>query len=365
MRHLLTLCTTLFLLLGNPCTSWCADTNNKTDYLCALPAPSGLKVTIVKTNAASLRWNAVSGAVLYNVKAYKLPANTLVANYNTASTATTVNGLEAGETYRFVVAGICASGQISNNNANVLKTIIVLDLVLNQNKNEVLPKNMVKLPSNKCFKGNWYEGNSMEGEHYLMELRQSLTNSSAWYHIALINDFLISVNEITEGVENPFESSDMQAGISPNDAILYANSSPICTLTLQQNIANTSNSGVTLGICSTVLPMGYELNYYWTDAFDLQGNRVDREQAALKEETEPMLLSCYPNPTKDYLTFQIRHSEPSLVRVQLLGLDGSLLWEQQALGQGNLYLGDLAKGVYVLRANNDREQIALRVIKTD
>jgi hypothetical protein len=369
MKYLLTLCTTLFLFLGNPCASWCTDPNHEANYLCSLPAPTGLRVSSVKTNSASLRWNPIGGAILYNVKAYKLPANTLVANYNTAGTSTTVNGLEAGKTYRFVVAGICASGQISNNASNVLKTIIVLDLVLNQNTNERLPKNMVKLPFNKCFRGNWYEGNSNEGEHYLMELHQTITNNSAWYHIALVNDFIISVSEITEGVENPFESSDIQAGISPDDAILYANSNPVCTLTLQQNINSASNTGVILGICSTMLPAGYELNFYATDAFELQGNTLDREKEMPSEENNSQLLTCFPNPVRDILTFQIRPNVSVPVRVQLLSLDGTLIWAQQILNpasnQGIVYLGDLSRGVYLLRANNDKEQLSIRVVKTD
>ncbi|MCX4786402.1 PHB depolymerase family esterase [Streptomyces sp. NBC_01221] len=69
-----------------------------------LPAPSGLRVTAVTANSASLSWNAVPGAASYTVHRN----GTKVAS--PSSTTYTDTGLTAGTAYQYTVTAVDGSG---------------------------------------------------------------------------------------------------------------------------------------------------------------------------------------------------------------------------------------------------------------
>ncbi|MFB7913179.1 PHB depolymerase family esterase [Streptomyces sp. NPDC056061] len=81
-----------------------------------LPAPSGLRVTAVTADSASLVWDAVDGAASYAVyrDGTKLASPT--------ATALTDTGLTAGTAYRYTVAAVDASGTPGTASAAVTAT---------------------------------------------------------------------------------------------------------------------------------------------------------------------------------------------------------------------------------------------------
>ncbi|MEV7033047.1 PHB depolymerase family esterase [Streptomyces sp. NPDC093272] len=82
----------------------------------SLPAPSGLTVTGTTGTGASLSWNAVSGAVSYNV--YRGGAKVGSAT----GTAYTDTGLSAGTAYSYTVAAVDSSGAVGASSAAVTAT---------------------------------------------------------------------------------------------------------------------------------------------------------------------------------------------------------------------------------------------------
>ncbi|WP_406381129.1 PHB depolymerase family esterase [Streptomyces sp. NBC_01618] len=81
-----------------------------------LPAPSGLRVTAVTANSASLSWNAVPGAASYTVHRN----GTKVAS--PTSTTYTDTGLTAGTAYQYTVTAIDGSGTPGTTSPPVVAT---------------------------------------------------------------------------------------------------------------------------------------------------------------------------------------------------------------------------------------------------
>ncbi len=73
--------------------------------------PSGLAAGNITGTTADLSWNAVSGAVSYEVEVED-DENTppFMVNINTANTTITIEGLSAGGNYKFKVKAVCSSG---------------------------------------------------------------------------------------------------------------------------------------------------------------------------------------------------------------------------------------------------------------
>ena len=128
MRH-------IFFSLMLAITTICQASPNTTTYSCNcdLPAPQNLKAVEVGTTYATLRWDAVVGAVGYQVSLM----DTLDALISTAFTAETTafeEDLEPGSTYKYRVAAVCLGGGVSTLYSIVAIKPVVVDFVVSLEK---------------------------------------------------------------------------------------------------------------------------------------------------------------------------------------------------------------------------------------
>lgn len=82
----------------------------------ACGTPTGLSMNVGATaGSAFLVWNAVPGAVSYQIEAENAAGNTTVwkATANTSTSPYTLTGLSAGRNYKFKVRAVCSGGQQS------------------------------------------------------------------------------------------------------------------------------------------------------------------------------------------------------------------------------------------------------------
>lgn len=83
-------------------------------YSCSLPAPAFFDADRLDAGAALLTWSPVSGAASYRLTVYHLVTQEVVSNTVEYGASKSLGGLEAGQSYRAVLASICYGGTTSD-----------------------------------------------------------------------------------------------------------------------------------------------------------------------------------------------------------------------------------------------------------
>lgn len=83
--------------------------NGSSTPACNLAKPSSLGASGISTTAATLSWQAVSGAASYVVR-YRVKGTSTWASRSTSATSLRLSGLQQGKTYEWQVAAKCSNG---------------------------------------------------------------------------------------------------------------------------------------------------------------------------------------------------------------------------------------------------------------
>jgi len=128
MRH-------IFFSFLLACTTICHASPNLTTSACNcdLPAPQNLKAEEVGTTYATLRWDAVAGAVGYQVSLLDT-LDALISTTFTAEATAFEEDLEPGSTYKYRVAAVCLGGGVSTLFSIVAIKPVIVDLVISLEK---------------------------------------------------------------------------------------------------------------------------------------------------------------------------------------------------------------------------------------
>src|SRR5262245_10930278 len=90
-------------------------------FSCNLAGPSGLVATNITTSSALISWNAVSGAIGYEIHTLDAASNAvLITPFTTTGTSTTTSPLPAGTEIKVQVMSICSTNEVSNQRSSVL-----------------------------------------------------------------------------------------------------------------------------------------------------------------------------------------------------------------------------------------------------
>lgn len=84
--------------------------------------PTGLAASNITTSSATISWNAISGAVSYNLD-YKLSSSSTWATFSTTATSVNVNGMAEGTAYDFRVQAVCSSSSSSYSSPITVTTL--------------------------------------------------------------------------------------------------------------------------------------------------------------------------------------------------------------------------------------------------
>jgi hypothetical protein len=79
-------------------------------------------------------------------------------------------------------------------------------------------------------------------------------------------------------------------------------------------------------------------------------------------------LSAYPVPTESYLSFKVNSQTRSAINVQIVNLQGQVVRElnssqAEVLFQDQFDMRLLPKGIYLIRAKNDRDSVVQKVVR--
>lgn len=85
-------------------------------------APSGLNASSITSSSATLGWNAVSGAVSYNIQ-YKISSGSTWATLTSTTNSKAISGLLASTSYDFQVQTVCSGGSSSYSAASSFTTL--------------------------------------------------------------------------------------------------------------------------------------------------------------------------------------------------------------------------------------------------
>lgn len=96
---------------------------------CNLPAPGNLHSVEIDPSNAVMAWDAVPGAVAYEVSWYDESGSQLGTEH-TPDTEHEITGLESGKTYTVRVASVCLDGNVSPIYVQVPVAPIILELVI-------------------------------------------------------------------------------------------------------------------------------------------------------------------------------------------------------------------------------------------
>lgn len=95
--------------------------NGSTPPACNLAAPGGLAATQISTSAATLSWNAVSGAASYTVR-YRIQGASSWTTVNSSSRSIRISGLTSDKMYEWQVRANCNSGSGAFSGSSYFRT---------------------------------------------------------------------------------------------------------------------------------------------------------------------------------------------------------------------------------------------------
>ncbi len=323
------------------------DENN-----CNLPAPETVSTVSCGPDWIKLKWTTVSGAAGYVVKAYRLPALVLDANFQVPGNNTTINGLYPGGNYLFTITAKCANGGISNQSGTEYKNLIVLDIVINSSGHPPICP-LVKI-GEECVTVPW----DLDGE-----------GASYWAKVS--NGAVCKMFEIqTAGQMGSYLSFTMANGGNCNSAgfgmtdsevsaIVNFMGSPVCTLGFTQ----IGEEIPELEICDLFSPV-FSVEFFKEKC--PEGN-ITPPDLVLREANEfiTMLLG---NLITNFVRCKVFSPNGAPFSLRLVSLDGQKCYEQAFNGMRGeqeieINTTELPLGLYFLQVATTRETQIFKVVK--
>jgi hypothetical protein len=311
--------------------------------------PTGLTSSGITTNTANLSWTAVANATSYAVE-YKLNTAATWTVFNASQTTTTASltGLTAGTAYNWTVRATCASGAGAYVSANFTTTSIgPVTSCQNPLDNELngTTAGAAVIPFNTNITGLISPASDIDYYKFTIttggRITISLTTLAADYNIRLRNSAGTQV-AIAQRTGTRSESLSYTAAIGTYYVEVYganaaANNATSCyTLRVALGTAARNNR--------IVLP---------TETIGL-GSANSSISASTSENNA---VSIYPNPTQQLLNVVLnQHSGSSTI--ELFDAFGKkVISEKTTSSSTKLDLSKLAKGVYLIRINNNNQLV--------
>ena len=304
---------------GNGCTNTSAPANI---YMTAAPPVTGINMSNVGGNSATVNWNGIPGLVWYEIRYRPVGAGSWIGGGTQAAPTTFKNlvGLQAGTDYEIEVRGFCS----------------------------------VNVPGPWSSTFLFQTGSSCPPPSTLFT--SAVTKNSAtlnWNSMPNVNYYQTRHRvETSPGVWGPWTNGTASAGATmKNITGLAANSNY-----MWQVRAICNPSPFTTG--------SWSAPDFFTTLASKPGDVAD-------EVTTENHAIVYPNPVRDVLNIEVSNSENQLTIVRLFDISGRLVKELQAqheAGQNvmKLDLSEFANGMYtVLVFGNHKLILSNKVDKRD
>lgn len=329
---------------------------------CSLPGPTNLRSTAIGSTWISLKWDAVPGASAYRVRAVKLPAGPPVPSFNVSTPEATISNLSPGR-YKIFVAAICSSGIVSEDEAPLTKSTIILDIVLNAQPPQGCNFIGAGTTHSEPWSGAscWVKTTHAEGEAYF----QIKTLGSWGVSMGKVNGWCDPIDGQPIPLPNELDAelTDQNGNESPNpNTITFVKimhgSTLICKVFASDGGAEFHGSLQDINVGG-----GYVAHFLNELSF-APPSSDDRENQLARSET--LQISLLENPVGGAIRCSVSPPIGEAFGLSLLNMEGQILYEQRfgAGEQIEINAEYLPAGLYFLRAQSAGQQRVLKVVKS-
>ena len=311
--------------------------------------PTGLTTSGITTTNANLAWVAVANATSYSVE-YKLNTATTWTVFNAAQTTTTASltGLTAGTAYNWRVRATCASGTGAYVSVNFTTTSSgIVTSCQNPLDNDLngTTAGAAIIPFNTNVTGLISPASDIDFYRFAITIAGritiSLTTLPADYNVRLRNAAGTQV-AVAQRTGTRSESFNYNAAVGTYYVEVYganaaANNATRCYTLRVALVTAARNNRIVLPTETIVL-----------------GSANSSISASTSENNA---VSIYPNPTQQLLNVVLnQHSGSSTI--ELFDAFGKkVISEKTTSSSTQLDLSKLAKGVYLIRINNNNQLV--------
>lgn len=353
MRH-------IFFSFLLACTTICHASPNLTTSACNcdLPAPQNLKAEEVGTTYATLRWDAVAGAVGYQVSLLDT-LDALISTTFTAETTAFEEDLEPGLTYKYRVAAVCLGGGISTLYSIVAIKPVIVDLVISLEK----PRGLFDIICEKDIVGSAEcSFNAATNSSIIGEVSRTSTGEKMKFQLRYVIENgipKIILNEVDESYENiPFIKPQIKSDKNNIEdknikyAIAFSNEQYIYRITISTN--GYLNFKVLI-----------DKPYYNDLKFSLiTTSPTNNPGMKLLSKKRPGDIIIFPNPSSSNITLLTEEKQQGDLTLYLHRLDGTICKVINLSFENPTFpIEDLENGIYILKFVHNSNDYAIKLVK--
>jgi hypothetical protein len=306
-------------------------------------SPSGLTVTNITSNSATFNWNAVTGAVNYNVQYRKqiAPSAWMTAVAGTAALSCNLSGLSANNAYDWRVSANCSNPAQSS--FTTAPAVICNDLYEANNVSGQAKAINLGVPVSAVITSpsdvDWFTVTTPNSSY--TNLKVTLNNLPADYDVYVYNKSLILVGS--------------SAGTGTSDEIVtYDSKSRKAPYYIK--VAG-KNGAYNPWFCYRLL----------VEVFSY-GNGAHRTSVEADEITEvPGKQLIYPHPASGFIQLGFNSTIEGTVSVEIFNTEGQLIKQSavqliKGYNQVKISVSDISQGMYFIRMNKGALNITKKFV---
>jgi len=301
--------TTYYVYVRTQCTSGDSSSWISTTFT-TLPAPCntvlGLTVSGITDNSAIISWTAVSGAGSYQYVVTTAPGTPAGPGTATGSTALSSTGLAGSTTYYVYVRTMCASSDSAawvTTSFTTLPTPLPCDTVTGVTVSAIADHSATI---------TWTSVSGAFGYEYLIDMSPTAPGTGGFFTL-----------------DTTYAATGLYC-----DTAYYVH--------VRTDCSTTDFSGWST-VPFTTLPCSVEV----VNVADL-----------------PFGISAYPNPATDKVTIQVTGIMGANAKVEVTDVAGKILLQQpMTTAKADIYLGNIASGIYFIRYKDDENFRSIKINK--
>jgi hypothetical protein len=347
---------------------------------CELPAPDSLRITSVGGDFIALAWQPISPDALHTLVVLEETGGGSWTNHSTytglGGDNHTVDGLEAGQKYRFILATECGEGDPSTLTAIIDGITLIIDLILTDR----IPENPTPFASCQNIPYSNYNWVGFKITH-------NYTGISNFFEVDVVEPFMGT--ELFALVKRPSYGNPIVAIRSdgnfplPNDPIVdfvfvpftirsFISSNPIDIGSI--NLTGSSGAPNTIDICpvldDTEKPWNtdYSFTPMWANReiiFSPGGGSGGQGLISPKKEIFDVQIAN-PVLSKATLTFTTNNKILNNIIIEIFDINGKAMWQSQISNveeQLVISTDSFPPGVYYLSVNTEIGSKTLKAFK--
>lgn len=325
------------------------------------PAPSGLSVSNITSNSAVLSWNAVAGAVSYQVR-YR-PSSTVAWSYASGITNTvTVTGLNCNTVYVWQVRSICTPS--SNTSTSVFSA---LNTFITSACPTVCQTPTGLTASNISATSAFLSWNATNATSY--NVRYRISGTATWTNLNTSNTS-VTISNLQPAsayewqVQGVCLSTNSTTALSPWSASAFfqtLSSSNVCQAPANLSVSGVSQQGALLNWSAVPNALSYNIRYRNTNSIawinttsttnfkqigglqpgqayvwqvqavcsNMNGIAVLSAWSALHTFTTPLLAFVNPNPADGNAVISFLSDKEENVSIEVRDIIGNLISSRQ------------------------------------